>query len=124
MGLCSRSFRGNSKLEACLVSDPAHIVEGATGEHVAKIQAALMLLDGAKIERGEIMLKRYGPSTASAVLAYKTKRRIINFTYQTHADNIVGKMTIAALDQEMFQLERAAYQPGACAGKRERPRLT
>lgn len=123
MGLCSRSFRGDMKLEACLVSDPAHVVEGASGEHVAKIQAALMLLDGAKIDRREITSKRYGPSTAAAVLAYKTKRRIINFAYQKQADNIVGKMTIAALDQELLQLERAAYQASACAGKRGTPHL-
>ena len=32
------------------------------------------------------------PSTASAVLAYKQKRRIINFTYQTQADDIVGRL--------------------------------
>ncbi len=117
MGLMSRFFRGDSKLEACLVSDPAHVLEGAAGDHVAKIQIALARLDGSRIAKGELDAKRYGPSTASAVLAYKTKRKIVNLSYQTHADNIVGKMTIAVLDKEMLQLERAAYQRNACAGK-------
>ena len=44
----------------------------------------------------------YGPSTAAAVLAFKTRRNIINRAYQTKADNIVGRMTIAALDAEML----------------------
>jgi hypothetical protein len=39
------------------------------------------------------------------VLAYKKKRNIINRSYQTQADNIVGKMTIAALDKEVFAKE-------------------
>lgn len=43
----------------------------------------------------------YGPTTAAAVQSYKDKRGIINFSYQKAADNIVGKMTIAALDQEL-----------------------
>ena len=48
---------------------------------------------------------RYGPSTADVVLAYKRKRNIINYSYQTTADNIVGKMTMAALDKEMLARE-------------------
>ncbi|MCY2978476.1 MAG: hypothetical protein NTU79_07405 [Planctomycetota bacterium] len=41
-------------------------------------------------------------NTAAAVLAYKTKRKIINRDYQMTADNIVGKMTMASLDREML----------------------
>lgn len=123
MALSSRAFRGDSKLEACLVSDPAHILQGAKGEHVAKIQTALIVLDGAKIESGELLAKTYGKSTAAAVLAYKTKRRIINYKYQTQADNIVGKMTIAALDQEMMALESASRQRNSCSGKKATPFL-
>jgi len=48
---------------------------------------------------------RYDPSTANAVLLYKKERNIINRSYQTQADNIVGKMTIAALDREMLAKE-------------------
>lgn len=118
MPLQSKSFRNDSKLEACAVSDPAHILQGATGDHVAKIQQALTLLDRVNIDRAEVMDKRYGPSTAAAVLAYKTKRNIVNRAYQTTADDIVGKMTIAALDQEMLRLERSVGHNNSCAGKR------
>jgi peptidoglycan hydrolase-like protein with peptidoglycan-binding domain len=94
-------FRGDPKLEAAAVSDPAHIVQGASGEHVRKIQQALIQLDGARLEPDG----KYGPATAAAVLAYKKKRNIINRSYQTQADNIVGKMTMAALDREMLVKE-------------------
>lgn len=47
------------------------------------------------------MTQTYGPSTAAAVLSYKTNRQIINRSYQTKPDSIVGKMTIASLDAEM-----------------------
>jgi hypothetical protein len=117
MPLISRFFRGDTKLEACLVSDPAHVTEGAAGEHVSKIQTALFVLDGAKIDQGELYAKHYGRSTAAAVLSYKRKRNVINYSYQTQADNIVGKMTIAALDKGMFQYELAARLPNCCAGK-------
>jgi hypothetical protein len=56
----------------------------------------------------------YGPATANAVLRYKRKRDIVNRSYQTSADNVVGKMTIASLDREIkalegpFQFTRAA----------------
>jgi len=102
MALQSQLFRGDPKLEAAAVSDPAHIVPGAAGEHVRKIQQALIALDGATIAADG----NYSPATAAAVLAYKRKRNIINPSYQTQADNIVGKMTMAALDREMLAKER------------------
>ena len=117
MALISRMFKGDKKLEACLISDPAHVTQGAAGEHVAKIQTALMILIAAKIDRGETAAKHYGPSTAAAVLDYKTKRRIVNFAYETKADNIVGKMTIASLDREMLQFERISREYNSCAGR-------
>ena len=91
MPLISQFFRGDSKLEACLVGDAAHVTQGAAGDHVSKIQSALFVLDGAKIDNGELAAKQYGPSTAAAALSYKRKRSIINYSYQTQADNIVGK---------------------------------
>lgn len=97
MALESDLFHGDSKLEAAAVSDPAHIVPGDRGDHVRKIQTALIQVDGATIAVDGI----YGPATAKAVLAYKTKRNIINRAYQIQPDNIVGKMTIAALDAEL-----------------------
>src|SRR5262245_19627767 len=99
MSLQSKLYKGDARLEACLIHDSAHIMLGATGDHVWKIQMALILLDGLHIDSGELAAKRYGPSTAAAVLAFKRARNIINRSYQTQADDIVGKMTIAALDE-------------------------
>ena len=102
MALKSSLFRGDAKLEAAAASDAAHITRGASGEHVLKIQLAVARLDGAPITLDSI----YGARTAAAVLAYKQKRNIINPSYQTKADDIVGIMTMAALDKEMLQQEQ------------------
>jgi hypothetical protein len=45
------------------------------------------------IDERELAAKRYGPSTASAVLNFRTQRNIVNRSYQTKPENIVGKMT-------------------------------
>src|SRR5262249_46024401 len=100
MALQSQLFRDDSKLEAAAVSDPAHIIQGAIGAHVAKIQFALIQLDGASIAQDST----YGPATAAAVSAFKQKRQILNF--QGKIDNIVGQKTLAALDSEMVAKER------------------
>jgi hypothetical protein len=105
MSLKSKLFRGDPKLEAASQSHAAHILEGAMGDHVAKIQQALSRLDNAAVDIGEREAKRYGSSTANAVLAYKRKRNIINRSYQTQADNIVGIMTVAAMDEELLAQE-------------------
>ncbi len=105
MPLASALFSGDPKLEACLVNDAAHVTTGAVGPHVGKIQTALADIDGLEIDSGETSASRYGPATAAAVLWFKRKRNIINYSYQTQADDIVGKMTIAALDREMRDLE-------------------
>jgi peptidoglycan hydrolase-like protein with peptidoglycan-binding domain len=102
MALQSKLFAGDPKLEAAAVSDPAHIFQGARGEFVRKIQLALIWLDGADIAADGI----FGPKTAAAVLAFKQKRDIVNRSYQSQADNIVGKMTMAALDQEIVEFEK------------------
>jgi hypothetical protein len=114
MSLRSDLFKGDRALENCLVLDSAHILTGAVGDHVNKIQLALLVLDNATIARAELTTKRYGQSTAAAVLAYKTKRRIINFSYQKQADNIVGRMTIDKLDQEMFTREQRNLGRPSC----------
>lgn len=111
MPLQSKLFRGDSKLEAAAVSDPAHILPGAAGGHVAKIQKALQLLDAAEIAAGELGASRYGGSTAGAVLNFKRKRDIVARPRQSQADNIVGKMTMAALDREMYARETAPVMP-------------
>lgn len=112
MSLQSRFFRGVRELEAAAEKDAAHILQGAIGEHVALIQQALMALDGATIVPTELWGKRYGSSTAHAVLAYKRKRRIINISYQRQADDIVGKMTMASLDAGMLRLEKTLTANG------------
>jgi peptidoglycan hydrolase-like protein with peptidoglycan-binding domain len=106
MALQSKLFRDDANLQACLANDAAHVTLGARGDHVGKIQRALDAVGDEIIADGEIKSKTYGPSTASAVLSYKKNRKIINVTYQTHADNIVGKMTIASLDKEMQNVEK------------------
>lgn len=101
MPLQSQLFQGDAKLEAAAVSDGDHIVPGAAGPHVGKIQQALIAVDGADIDPDSI----YGPATAAAVLDFKRRRDIVNRAYQTQADNIVGKLTMAALDREMRDKE-------------------
>lgn len=103
--LKSELFGGDPRLERTLVSDPHHVVSGNRGEYVSKIQFAVLTLGGGQIGPGELQVKLYGPETAKAVLQYKTQRRIVNFTYQRTPDNIVGKMTIRALDDEMVLFE-------------------
>jgi hypothetical protein len=111
MGLQTKLFRNDPRLEAAAVSDPAHIKIGASGDHVRKIQIALVLLDNAVISANEMQQASFLTSTALAVLTYKTKRNIVNRSYQTQADNIVGKMTMASLDRELLKLEAAPSAP-------------
>ena len=105
VSLKSNLFRGDQSLEACLVNDSAHLTPGTRGKHVPKVQRALIILDGALIDVAEVTGGVYGATTAKAVLDYKSSRRIINFSYQSQPDNIVGKMTIASLDREMAVAE-------------------
>jgi len=102
MALRSRLFAGVPELEACLVQDSAHLTPGTQGEHVRLVQQALVYLGFKSITGPEYIQGVYGPTTTAAVLDYKTKRQIINISYQTKPDNIVGKMTIKRLDDEML----------------------
>jgi len=105
MPLSSRQFKGDRRFEDCLVRPAAHVVPGERGTHVAKIQEALTKLGAGVISADEITHNFYGPTTKRAVLGFKTARKIINPAYQAKPDDIVGQMTIAALDREMFDLE-------------------
>lgn len=107
MPLKSSALAGDDRLEACLVKDSAHLTLGVQGEFVAKVQAALIFLDELTIDEQELDTNTYGPSTAAAVLKFKKKRKIINRSYQQHEDDIVGKMTIKALDDELAIAENA-----------------
>ena len=111
MALQSRLFKNDPRLNKAAASDPAHVLIGDKGSHVARIQTALAILDDAAIAKAELDCALYGPSTAAAVLAYKEKRNIVNRSYQTKADDIVGKMTVAALDKELLRHEREDIKP-------------
>lgn len=114
MPLKSRLFAGDAKLEDCAVRDQAHLTLGTQGVHVGKVQYALDAIDNLKIVRQELMQQVYGPSTADAVLKFKRQRAIINRAYETTADNIVGRMTIAALDAEMLKRQNLSPAIGEC----------
>lgn len=111
MALQSKLLGGDSKLEAAALSDPAHILPGTSGPHVGKIQQALIQLDGAAMTPDGV----YGKGTAAAVIAFKTKRQILNFAAKI--DDIVGKKTIAALDSEMIAKERGSASGGGSRGR-------
>jgi hypothetical protein len=115
MVLTSQLFKNSAALQACAVKDAAHVTRGAHGDHDSRIQFALSALDGLKIDHTELDTSFYGRSTAAAVLRYKKKRQIINHTYQSTVDDIVGKMTIASLDKEMRLREQLPKPPGDCA---------
>ena len=106
--LQSRLFRGDARLQRCLVNDLDHITRNDKGPHVRAIQVALAVIDDLVIADEELDREFYGPSTAKAVLAYKTRRSIINRSYQSTPDDIVGKMTIASLDKDALALETSS----------------
>ena len=104
MALKSEYLKGDRRLEAAAVSNPAHVTPGSRGDHVGKIQRVLITLDEADIDDNELREARYGTSTADAVFDYKNddRRKIINKAYQSSPDKIVGIMTMASMDREMF----------------------
>jgi peptidoglycan hydrolase-like protein with peptidoglycan-binding domain len=116
--LRSRLLSASQRLNDCQVRDSAHVTPGDAGDHVARIQQALIRIDRADIAESELSNTRYGDSTAAAVMAYKAARSIINRAYQTTPDNIVGKMTITSLDNEMAPLERGVSDEFFGAGLR------
>ncbi|WP_286135029.1 peptidoglycan-binding protein [Mycobacterium sp. UM_Kg1] len=107
MGLKSMlltSPSANQQLEDCLISDPAHIGEGLhdTGEHVRRIQIALIEVNGASLVVDGV----YGSDTGDAVEDYKNSRGILAPGHNT-ADRIVGKKTIKSLDDEVLDFENS-----------------
>lgn len=97
MTLQSQLFRDDPKLEAAAVAHSAHIVPGARGPHVVKIQQALIEVAGAAIEPNGV----YGPATAAAVAEFKRTQQPPILNTEGKIDNIVGIKTIAALDAVM-----------------------
>src|SRR4051812_16046886 len=117
MPLKSNLLSDNSRLQDCLVEDRAHVTRGSRGDFVTLIQTALILIDDLDIDQHELDTGTYGPSTAAAVLSYKRKRKIINHSYENTEDEIVGKMTIQSLDDEMFDAQRdpEPFRASTCA---------
>lgn len=111
MPLTSKLFRDNQELQNCLVSDAHHVLPGAQGEHVGKIQQALITLGAGVINPDEISDMNYGTTTARTVLTFKGPPRNILGPGQTTPDNILGKRTIAALDQELVAFENRPPPP-------------
>ncbi len=91
--LKSRLLRGDARLAGALLDHAKHVTKGDRGPHIRKIQGAILLLEGGTIDGAEIEGQRHGPTTATAVLAYKNRRHIINKSYQSTADEIAGIMT-------------------------------
>ncbi len=98
MALKSKLFAGDPRIQAIADSDSEHVKAGDRGEHVRKIQLALNAIETSGLKADG----SFGPDTATAVLQFKTKRNIVNRAYQTSADAIVGKLTIVALDDELW----------------------
>ena len=99
----------NARLEACLVDDGSHVTlrtPREKGDYVSRIQAALFLIVPDVNLGDELGAEEYGPLTADAVFQFKDSRtpKILNAAlHQVVPDNIVGKLTIAALDEEMLK---------------------
>ncbi len=106
MPLRSELFKDDPKLQAVLRDPGAHLIVKTPrirGPHVAKVHEALRLLQpSTPVSETEKIGEEYGPSTAEAVLAYKKKRNIVNTAYQSAPDDIVGTMTLQAMDDELF----------------------
>jgi hypothetical protein len=108
-------------LESCATKNEGHISirDNRTGPHVHKVQAALLriaardpkLRGKVTIDAGEINTQTYGETTRRSVLAYKQDRRVINTSYQSAADDIVGIMTISRLDDEIARIEGRPAPP-------------
>jgi hypothetical protein len=122
MALTSKLFTEppNDKLKDCAKDDPAHILEGVNdqGEHVARIQTALLRLRNSEPGLGlppigveDLGNQKYGKSTADCILKYKQARGIVNLRYQKTPDKIVGVMTIDRLDKDMVKLQNRPSVP-------------
>ena len=100
-----------TRLESCLRSDPAHILPkargGQDGAHVEAVQKALKKINAAlpsELKIGDITDAAgvYGVSTAGVVRKFK-ELNAIQRTGQP-LDDIVGRMTISALDDALTNL--------------------
>ncbi len=110
----------DDRLERCLVDDGAHVQAGDKGEFVLKIQIVLDTMLGTELRKLEPEV--YGPATARAVQDYKnSKTPKILQPWQTTADPVVGRRTIASLDQDMLEFESRLRGGGLEIPKDKKP---
>ena len=110
----------NAALERCATKPDGHvsIKDNKTGPHVHRIQEALLrigasdpdLRDKISITASEINSQTFGETTRKSVAAYKIKRNIVNTSYQSTPDDIVGVMTI------QFTGKSSRPRPGGGSG--------
>src|SRR4051794_3003522 len=103
--LQSKLLSRSERLLDCEVKDAAHVKFGDTGDFVSLIQEVLFRIGRPRIADEEANASLYGKTAAAAVLQYKTKRNIINRSYQSQPDDVVSKMTVRSLDDEMQRIE-------------------
>lgn len=99
-----------ARIQACADNHASHIAFGQRGLYVSWIKEALQ----------HVILPTYpqyiptpdnsphdvyGPATRHCVLQYKQINHIVNREYQTEPDDIIGIMTIRALDWHMAYRE-------------------
>jgi hypothetical protein len=106
------------RLNSCLSSDGAHIVPGSSGPEVQAIQNALKKISAARLDLAlpDIMDKagEFGDTTVAAVHRYKdggngAGDRIVRAGQPL--DDIVGRMTITQIDDDLLSLVRPAPPP-------------
>lgn len=98
------------RLENCANGVPnepvSHFTVGQQGEHIQLVQLALSIIAEQIPELGVGLVTvngNYDAAFASAVARYKQARHIFNFANQI--DNIIGRKTIASLDQDIANLQ-------------------
>lgn len=105
-------IRRTSRLAECLASDPRHITPGKRDPSTPDGMAVTAIQDALRKIRSELMPKLpeikdaagdYGRDTVAAVLAYKGEHRIQR--QGQRLDNIVGRMTITQLDDDLLKIE-------------------
>lgn len=125
MPLTSDLFKNNQQLQDCSARDASHIVADEPplrrgvnnqGPHIALIHTALRQVMPNPSFGLEEATETYGPKTAEVVRQFKAAQvpPILNTALrQTVPDNIVGKLTIAALDRAV---SRKKQPPGGGGG--------
>ena len=102
------------RLAQCLASDPMHITRSSPdGPHIGAIQDALRKIAQARPELGLPAITdtqgSFGQSTANAVLKYKSI-----FGVQRSGqplDDIVGRMTISQIDNDLLKIPQPVPPP-------------